>query len=120
MIDIAIGVIIGAAFNKVIDSLVKDVFTPIMEIAVGVIDFSYLSFSISDSHTIVYGRFIQSLIDFLIIAITVFIVVKIMNGVRRKAQDVEDKSVVTPKDIELLTDLKSLLQQQNEILRKSI
>ncbi len=117
MIDIAIGVIIGAAFNKVVDSIVKDIFMPILGSLTGGIDFTYMKFVITESCVVYYGRFMQSMVDFFIIALTVFMVVKLMNRLRRKSQDVEDLSIATPKDIELLSDLKTLIQEQNELLK---
>ncbi len=119
MIDIAVGVVIGAAFNKVIDSLVKDVFMPILGILTGGIDFSYLKYNLTTDSSIRYGLLIQNLIDFLIIALTVFVVIKIMNRLRNKAQDTEDTTVSTPKEIELLSELKKLMEEQNKLLKKS-
>lgn len=64
-----------------------------------------------------YGKFIEASLDFLIIGITVFIVVKLMNGLRKKAEDITNKAISTPKDIELLSELKHLISQQNEIIK---
>ncbi len=130
MIDIAIGVIIGSAFNKVIDVIVKDIVMPPLSILTGLVDFTSAklilrpelmngSTLISAEVALSYGKLFNVLIDFLIITLTVFIVVKFMNRLKNKAQDSEDKTVSTPKDIELLSDLKVLMETQNEILKKS-
>ncbi len=129
MIDIAIGVIIGAAFNKVIDVIVKDVIMPPLSLFTGTVDFSSLKFVLKEAQmdgqlmvsqeiAMNYGKLFSVLLDFCIIAATVFIVVKFMNRLRNKSQDAQDESVATPKDIELLTKVTKLLEQQNELLAK--
>ncbi len=117
MIDIAIGVIIGAAFNKVVDSIVKDIFMPILGTLTGGIDFTDMSYPLTDNSVVRYGKFLQTMVDFFIIALTVFAVVKLMNRLRRQSQDVEDVTISTPKNIELLSDLKTLLKEQNELMK---
>lgn len=130
MIDIAIGVIIGSAFNKVIDVIVKDIIMPPLNLLTGSIDFSAgililrettikANGEIAPEIALAYGKLFNVLIDFVIITFTVFIVVKFMNKVRKKAQDSKDKTVSTPKDIELLHDLKELMEAQNELLKNS-
>ncbi len=127
MIDIAIGVIIGNAFNKVIDVLVKQVFLPPLSLLTngssmenkkvilreGVIENGKTTV---DEIAIGYGKFLESAIDFFIIAMTVFIVVKVMNQLKNKAEDAKDVTVTTPKNIELLTKMTDLLEKQNELL----
>ncbi len=128
MIDIAIGVIIGAAFNKVIDVLVKKVITPPLSLLTD--DFNFenrklilreaLSANgkvIKEEVAIGYGELITVLINFFIISCTVFIVVKLFNRLRNKAEDTQNKKVTTPKDIELLTDLKEIMLEQNKLLK---
>ena len=66
-----------------------------------------------------YGRLFEVLVDFFIISVTVFVIVKIMNRLRKKAENVADKSVETPKDIALLHEISALLQAQNALLSKS-
>jgi large conductance mechanosensitive channel len=129
MMDMAIGIIIGASFNKVIDVLVKKVMMPPLSLLSNginlqnrklvlrdaVIDASGVI--ITEEIVIAYGALTEALLDFLIIGFTIFIVVKFMNRLRTKAQDTKDVTVATPKDIQLLTDLTELIQEQNEILR---
>ena len=78
VVDLAVGVIIGGAFGKIVSSLVNDILMPIIGILIGGVDFSNLSLKIGDVR-ITYGMFIQNVIDFLIIAFCVFIFVKIVN-----------------------------------------
>ena len=128
MIDMAIGIIIGAAFNKVINVLVYDIMLPPLSMLSNGLDFSdrkiVLQSQVTDSLgqvlteevAIKYGALIEVGLDFLIVGFTIFLVVKAMNKLKSKSEDPTDQTVVTPKDIQLLTDLKSLLQDQNKIL----
>ena len=127
MIDIAIGVIIGAAFNKVVDTIVNQIFLPPLSLLTGGVSLEnkkiVLRASISengniqiDEIAIGYGKFIEASIDFLIISLTVFVVVKVMNRLKDKAQDTADETVTTPKDIELLDRMTQLLEEQNKLL----
>ena len=113
MMDMAIGIIIGASFNKVIDVLVKKVLMPplsLMTDAAGQL--------IADEVAIGYGELFEAFMDFLIIGFTVFMVVKFLNSIKNKAQDPKDKTVKTPKDIELLSQLTELMEEQNQLLKK--
>ena len=129
MIDIAIGVIIGAAFNKVVDVLVKQIFMPPLALLTNGASWENKKIILReavvengvnkvDEIAIGYGKLMEATVDFLIISATVFIVVKLMNSLRKKAVDTQDKTVSTPKDIELLNKVAELLEQQNELLRK--
>ncbi len=129
MIDIAIGVIIGAAFNKVVDVLVKEVFMPPLAMLTNGVSWENKRIILREAViengankveeiAIGYGKLVEATVDFLIISATVFLVVKLMNSLRKKADDTEDKTVATPKNIELLNKVADLLEQQNELLRK--
>ena len=129
MMDMAIGIIIGAAFNKVIDVLAKQVLLPPLSLLSDGVNFQNKKLVLRDAIidasgsttvsevAIAYGAFFEVLLDFLIIGFTVFIVVKAMNRLRSKAQDTKDETVVTPKDIELLSGLKNLMEEQNQLLK---
>lgn len=129
MMDMAIGIIIGASFNKVIDVLVKKVFLPPLSLMTDGVNFQdrriILKDAVLDNSGVVvtdevaigYGAFGEALLDFLIIGFTVFIVVKFMNRLRKKSHDAKDDTVATPKDIELLTKLSDLMEEQNRILK---
>jgi len=121
--DMAVGIIIGTAFSKVVSSLVADIITPFISYFTGEVDFKNLSITlrpeqIDENGTLVqqlvsinYGNFLQNTIDFLIIALCIFAVIKVFNSLKRKAENVEDKTVSTPKDIELLTEIRDLLKR---------
>jgi large conductance mechanosensitive channel len=129
MMDMAIGIIIGAAFNKVIDVLVKQVMLPplsllsgntnmgdkriILKDAIIAADGSVLKAEVA----IGYGALLEAAIDFFIIGFTIFIVVKFFNRLLRKAEDTKDETVSTPKNIELLTRLTNLMEEQNGLLK---
>ena len=132
MMDMAIGIIIGASFNKVIDVLVKKVMMPPLSLMTNGINFQDKRIILRDALTdksgaiitneiaIGYGALGEALLDFAIIGFTIFTVVKFMNRLRNKAQDTKDVTVETPKDIQLLTDLTELLQEQNNLLKANI
>lgn len=129
MIDIAIGVIIGAAFNKVVDVLVKEIFFPPLSWLTGGVNFEDKRIILREKVAgegaqqleeiaIGYGKFIEAGVDFLIIGITVFAVVKFMNSLRKKADDPKNVAEVTPKDIELLHRISELMEKQVSLLEK--
>lgn len=110
VIDLAVGVIIGGAFGKIVTSVVNDVLMPLIGILIGGIDFTSLSFKIKDA-TINYGMFIQNVIDFLIVALCIFIFVKLINKFNKKEEkEVKEEPKVDPQ-IELLTEIRDLLKK---------
>ncbi len=129
MMDMAIGIIIGASFNKIIDVLVKQVLMPPLSLLSNGINLENRKLVLQEALSnpsgdlikeevaIGYGALMEAFLDFLIIGFTVFVVVKFMNRLRAKAQDTKDETVVTPKDIELLSNLESLMKEQNELLK---
>lgn len=125
MIDMAIGIIIGTAFNNVVNTLVKKVVMPPLSLltdGVHLADKKYLLRNASDGVdevAIGYGEMVEVLIDFLIIALTIFVVVRFINRFKDKAENPKDTTVKTPKNIELLSNLEKLMEEQNDILRKN-
>ena len=129
MMDMAVGIIIGAAFNKVIDVLVKKVLLPPLSLLSGntnMVDKRIVlkdpiiaaDGSVSKAEVAIgYGALFEAAIDFLIIGFTIFVVVKFMNRLMKKAEDTKDVTVVTPKNIELLSKLTDLMEEQNVLLR---
>lgn len=129
MMDMAIGIIIGASFNKVIDVLVKKVLLPPLSLLSGGINLQdkrlILRDTVLDANGILvndevaigYGALMEAFTDFIVIGFTIFIVVKFMNRLRKKAQDIKDTTVATPKDIELLSQLTELMEEQNALIR---
>ena len=130
MIDMAVGIIIGTAFNRVVDVLVKQIIMPPLSMLTGRVRYGDRKYILSEAVpasngteaaeevAIHYGLLIEVLIDFVIIGFTVFLVVKLMNRFRNRSEDPKDKTVATPKNIELLTNLNELMQEQNELLNK--
>lgn len=124
--DMAVGIIVGTAFSKVVSSLVSDMIMPLISYFTGEVNFSSLKFIIKpelkDAEgkvlqqlvSVNYGNFLQTGIDFIIIAFSIFVVIKFFNSLKRKAENPEDKTVTTPKDIELLTDIRDLLKQKKD------
>ena len=124
MIDIAIGVIIGAAFNRVIDVLVKEIFLPPLAFLTNGSNWENQKIILRagannvDEIAVGYGKLLETMVDFIIISFTVFVVVKAMNSLKKRAEDVKDKTVTTPRDIELLHNIKELIEVQNKLLAK--
>ena len=110
--DLAVAVVIGAAFGKIVSSLVENIITPIIGIISGGIDFSELSFPYKDTE-IMYGLFIQSIIDFLIISFTIFIVIRFLLKFKRKEEIIEEvaEPEVDPKE-QLLIEIRDLLKER--------
>ena len=113
VVDLAVGVIIGGAFGKIVSSLVNDIVMPLLGVLLGGLNFSTLTINIGSAR-IAYGPFIQNIIDFLIIAASIFVFVKIINGLNRKpTTKVEDKTVAKKED-EQLAVLKEIRDQLKE------
>lgn len=112
VVDMAVGVIIGAAFGKIVTSLVNDMLMPVVGIFLGGVDFSTLSFTIGEAQ-VKYGAFIQTIIDFIIIAFTIFIVVKLFERLKRKeeAAPTESTSPAPSDEVVLLSEIRDLLKK---------
>ncbi|MBX2827399.1 MAG: large-conductance mechanosensitive channel protein MscL [Flavobacteriaceae bacterium] len=124
MIDMAIGIIIGTAFNNVINVIVKKVALPPLTLLTDGVNFRNKKYVLREASegveevAIAYGELIEVLIDFVIIAFTIFVVIKVMNRFKSKAEDPKNQEVETPKDIELLSNIERLLEEQNALLQK--
>ena len=114
LVDMAVGIIIGGAVGKMISSLVNDVIMPPIGVLMGGVDFSDLSFVIQDAAgeapavSIGYGAFIQTLIDFLIVAFVIFMIIKMIN----KAKKVKEEEPAGSTTEELLTEIRDALQKK--------
>ncbi len=125
MLEMAVGIIIGVAFNKIVTSLVQDIFMPVIGFFVGRVNFENLQLVIQNELTdesgsiinelvaVRYGAFFQTLVDFVIIAFTVFLVIQFFNKLKRKAEDEKDVTVPTPKNIQLLAEIRDLLKDRH-------
>lgn len=114
VVDLAVGVIIGGAFSKIVSSLVDDILMPILGIVMGGIDFSNQTIMIGNAK-IAYGMFIQNIIDFLIIAFCVFFFVKIINRLTTLAHKEEKENKTDQKETELmlLKEIRDELKKKN-------
>ncbi|MDG1673422.1 MAG: large-conductance mechanosensitive channel protein MscL [Flavobacteriaceae bacterium] len=124
MIDMAVGIIIGASFNAIVNVLVKNIILPPLSLLSDSTSFGEKKIVLREASStatqvsIDYGLLIETVLDFLIVGFTIFIVVKFINKLKNQANDLEDQSVPTPVDIELLSKIKDLLEAQNEALIK--
>lgn len=109
VLDLAVGVIIGGAFSAIVTSLVENIFTPLIGLVMGGIDFSGLAIKVKDT-SIMYGAFIQSIIDFLIVAVCLFIVVKIVNKFNAK-KEAEKPAPAKSEEVKLLEEIRDLLKK---------
>ena len=128
MMDLAIGVIIGGAFGKIIDSLVKDIIMPLITVVTGGgVDFTQKFFVLGDNpnnlqsldeltkagvNVLTYGNFLTILINFIILAWVVFLMVKMINRMRRKQEEVAPEPAATPEDIALLREIRDELKKR--------
>lgn len=110
MMDLAVGVIIGAAFTAIVNSLVKDLINPLIGLFIGKIDLSKLKFTIGEA-TFKYGSFLNAVINFLIIALVVFFLIKLVNKITPK-KEVEEDPAPTNEEI-YLRQIRDLLQEKN-------
>ncbi|KAA2217113.1 MULTISPECIES: large-conductance mechanosensitive channel protein MscL [Maribacter] len=123
MIDMAIGIIIGTAFNEVVNTLVKKVIMPPLSLMTDDVNLSNKKWILREATeameevAIGYGEFIEVILDFGIIAFTIFVMLKFINRFKEKSEDPANAEVVTPKNIELLSNLESLMKEQNTILK---
>ena len=118
VIDMAVGVVIGTAFGKIVSSLVGDVIMPMVGVLTGGMDFTSFKITLQEAVgevpavTINYGVFIQTVVDFLIIAFCIFMVIKGLNKLKRKEEVVEEEPQ-TPEDIALLAEIRDLLKNKS-------
>lgn len=112
VVDLAVGVIAGGAFSKIVTSLVNNIFTPIIGLILGGVNFTNLSITFKNTQ-IMYGAFIQNIIDFLIISFCLFIMVKFINRFSKKEEKKEEKKPEVKKSDEVL-----LLEEIRDLLKK--
>lgn len=109
VMDMAVGVIIGGAFGKIVTSLVNDILMPLFGLLLGGIDFSDLQLPIGDA-TIMYGAFIQTVVDFLIISFSIFLFIRSINKFRIQEEEEEPAPPSPSKEELLLTEIRDLLK----------
>lgn len=117
VVDMAVGIIIGAAFGKIIASFVGDVLMPPIGMLMGGVDFSAMAYTLKEAVgetpavTIGYGKFIQVLVDFLIVAFAIFMAVRAMNNMKKKEEEAPAAPAAPPKEEVLLTEIRDLLKK---------
>jgi len=117
VVDLAVGLVIGAAFGKIVSSFVGDVLMPPLGILIGGVDFTDLSLTLREATesveavTLRYGSFIQTVVDFVIIAFAIFLVVKAMNRLKRKKEEAPAAPPPPSKEVTLLSEIRDLLKQ---------
>ena len=123
VVDMAVGVIMGSAFGKIVTSLVNDIIMPLVGVLIGGIDFTSLSFKIQKAE-VKYGSFIQNIVDFLIVAICIFIFVKIINKLntidvlhKKKKEEIKKEEVKKSNEEVLLEEIRDLLKKQKYFLK---
>ncbi len=114
VVDLAVGVIVGSAFGKIVTSLVNDILMPIIGVILGGINFTNLTLKFKDA-TIYYGNFIQNIIDFLIVAFCIFIFVKTINAITEKTKKKEEKEETPPAK----SDETIILEEIRDLLKKN-
>ena len=111
VVDMAVGVIIGGAFGKIVTSLVNDVLMPVIGVFLGGLDFSDLSIKVGDA-TIKYGSFIQTIVDFLIVAFCIFIIVKLFESFKKKKEEETEEVPKKSDEALLLEEIRDLLKKK--------
>jgi large conductance mechanosensitive channel len=118
IVDLAIGVIIGGAFGKIVSSLVNDLITPLLGIVLGQVDLTSLKWVIKPAVgdvaelSLKYGQFLQSVLDFLIIALSLFFVMKALLSFKKKEEEKPQEPIPSKEEI-LLTEIRDLLKEKN-------
>ncbi|NLX13679.1 MAG: large-conductance mechanosensitive channel protein MscL [Phycisphaerales bacterium] len=118
VVDMAVGIIIGGAFGKIVSSLVADVIMPPLGMLLGKVDFSELAITLQEASgdaaavTLGYGQFIQTVVDFVIIAFAIFMVIKAMNTLKKKQEAAPAAPPEPPKQEVLLAEIRDLLKQK--------
>ena len=114
VIDLAVAVVIGAAFGKIVSSLVANIITPLIGLIMGGVDFSGMSYAMGES-VITYGVFIQSVVDFIIVALVIFMVVKAINKAQKMGQEDEPEAEEAPaepsEEVKLLREIRDGLRR---------
>lgn len=120
VVDMAVGIIIGAAFGKIVSSLVADVIMPPLGLLIGGVDFKSFSIVLKEAQgdlpavVLNYGMFIQTVFDFVIVAFAIFMAIKVMNKVRREKEAAPAEPTPPSKEEVLLSEIRDLLKEQNK------
>ncbi|MDO4285538.1 MAG: large-conductance mechanosensitive channel protein MscL [Eubacteriales bacterium] len=117
VMDMAVGIIVGSAFTSIVNSLVNDILMPLISFIVGDLDFTDWKLVLkqasgeAEAITLSYGAFIQQIINFLLIALVIFVMIKAMNSFRRKKEEAPAEAPKPSEEVVLLTQIRDLLQK---------
>lgn len=124
VVDMAVGIIIGGAFGKIVSSMVNDIIMPIVGMLTGGVDFSQLYANLSGNEresleaareagdaVVAYGAFVQNVVDFIIVAFAIFMAIRAMNNLRKKEEEAPAKPAEPPEDIKLLREIRDSLSK---------
>ena len=117
VVDMAVGIIVGAAFGKIVSSFVKDIIMPPIGVMMGGVDFSDLAVTIQEAAgevpavAIKYGAFIQTIVDFIIVAMAIFMAVKVMNSMKKAEEEAPKEDPAPSNEEVLLTEIRDLLKK---------
>ncbi|MCK5830033.1 MAG: large-conductance mechanosensitive channel protein MscL [Methylococcales bacterium] len=117
VVDMAVGIIVGAAFGKIVSSFVKDIIMPPIGVMMGGVDFTDLSVTIQEAAgeipavAIKYGAFVQTIVDFIIVAMAIFMAVKVMNNMKKEEEAAPEEDPAPSNEEVLLTEIRDLLKK---------
>lgn len=111
VLDLAVAVIIGGAFGAIVTSLVNDIIMPLVGVALGGIDFTSLTIQVGDA-VIKYGSFLQAIVNFLIVALVIFLFVRAVNALRKEKEALPPPPPVPSAEEKLLTEIRDLLKER--------
>lgn len=124
VIDMAVGVIVGGAFGKIVSSLVGDVIMPVIGLLVGGVEFTDLAITLKAAEvvngaetaavTLRYGMFLQTIFDFIIIAFSIFLVIRTITNLRKKKEEAPAAPAPIPEDVKLLSEIRDLLKSDKK------
>ncbi len=118
VLDLAVAVIMGSAFTGIVNALVNDIVTPILGIILGGVNFGHLSIKLGEA-SILYGKFIQAIINFFLISVVVFFLIKALNTLQKRVLGRTEKKTLTH-EIKLLTEIRDLLKEKDLKLLKKL
>ena len=111
VMDMAVGIVIGAAFTGIINSLVGDIIMPIIGLLTGNYNFAHLAIKLGEDNSLTYGAFIQAVISFVLIAFVLFLVIKFFNRLKREKKE-EEAEPPGPTELDVLTEIRDLLKKK--------
>ena len=111
VIDLAVAVVIGAAFGKIVSSLVENIITPLIGILIGGVSFTDLAYTVGEAE-ITYGVFLQNIFDFIIIAFAIFLAIKALSKLQKKEEEKEEEKPKEPsEEVKLLTEIRDAIKK---------